>query len=250
MRGNGGNAPPERDFRKILASISDYHESRRVFDAFTRLVACAVAMRSREKEYLEEAGRWKKEDLERFSHALGALIAEMELRPFEDILGPYYTEFALSPGTRDKHGEFHTPKAICDLVAQTLIAENKCPEDGPITLCDPACGAGAMILSFAAALPPADRRRLRVTAIDINPTACDMAFINTTLWGIPTKVIHGNSLTMEFQAAWRNIHWLMPWLPLIPEHEVPQLPPQGEPPTPSEKNAIVSSLSQLEWKFG
>jgi methylase of polypeptide subunit release factors len=43
-----------------------------------------------------------------------------------------------------------------------------------------------MILSLAQACPPEVRRRLRVTAIDINRTACDMAFINTSLWGIIT----------------------------------------------------------------
>jgi methylase of polypeptide subunit release factors len=58
------------------------------------------------------------------------------------------------------------------------------PAEGPITVCEPACGAGAMILSFAEACPPDVRRRLRVTAIDISRTACDMAFINTTLWGV------------------------------------------------------------------
>ncbi|MCU0750720.1 MAG: hypothetical protein MUF13_14360, partial [Akkermansiaceae bacterium] len=52
------------------------------------------------------------------------------------------------------------------------------------------------------------RRRLRVTAIDISKVACDMCFINTTLWGIPTEVIHGDTLRLEFRASWRNIHWI------------------------------------------
>jgi len=78
--------------------------------------------------------------------------------------------------------------------------------EGPITVCEPACGAGAMILSLAQACPPEVRHRLRVTAIDISRTACDMTFVNTTLWGIPTRVIHGNSLSQEYWAAWSNIH--------------------------------------------
>jgi methylase of polypeptide subunit release factors len=85
------------------------------------------------------------------------------------------------------------------MMAQMLVGDmSTLPAEGPITLCEPACGAGAMILSFAQACSPEARQRLRVTAIDINRTACDMTFINTTLWGIPTRVIHGNTLSNEY----------------------------------------------------
>ena len=47
-----------------------------------------------------------------FAEAFGALITEMETRPFEDVLGPYYVEFALSKRGQDRNGEFHTPKAV------------------------------------------------------------------------------------------------------------------------------------------
>src|SRR5687767_3896502 len=84
------------DFRKILESISRSHDIRRVFDAFTRLAACTVAAGTREPEYLEEAKQWERHELNSFAEALGALVLEMETRPFEDILGGYYLEFAVS----------------------------------------------------------------------------------------------------------------------------------------------------------
>lgn len=93
-------------------------------------------------------------------------------------------------------------------MARVIAGNTPPPDEGPITLCEPACGAGAMILAYAQALPADARRRLRVTAIDISKVACDMCFINTTLWGIPTEVIHGDTLRMEFRASWRNIHWI------------------------------------------
>ena len=49
---------------------------------------------------------------------------------------------------------------------------------------------------------------LRITCQDINPVATDMNFINTTLWGIPAKIILGNSISFETpQKIWKNIHW-------------------------------------------
>lgn len=237
-----------RDFRKVLQGISHRHDTRTVFDGFVRLAACALAAQTRETEYLEEAKRWQKSELDLFAEALGALIIEMESRPFEDILGGYYMEAALSQKGQQWNGEFHTPKPICDLMARMKLGEiASLPPDGNITVCEPACGAGAMILSLAEACTPDVRRRLRVTAIDISRTACDMAFINTTLWGIPTRVIHGNSLSLEFWAAWSNIHYLAPWLPLALRNHAPEAKGQGQPPQSAEAEQLKASLIQQEF---
>lgn len=61
-----------------------------------------------------------------------------------------------------------------------------------------------------------------ITAIDISRTACDMAFINTTLWGIPTRGMHGNTLSNEYWAAWSNIHYIAPWLSLALRIQAPR----------------------------
>ena len=243
---NAGKSRPD-DFRKILERISHRHDTRCVFDAFIRFAACALAAQTREAEYLEEARRWEKPELEMFAEALGALVLEMEAHSFEDIIGGHYLETALSTKGQQWNGEFHTPKTICDLMARMTLGDvESLPAEGPITVCEPACGAGAMILALAQACPPDIRRRLRVTAIDINRTACDLTFINTTLWGIPARVIHGNSLSMEYWAAWSNIHWLAPWLPLALRARTPEARKQGEPPPASEIKRIAVSLGQQE----
>jgi type I restriction-modification system DNA methylase subunit len=239
------------DFRKILGNISRQNDFRRTFDSFVRMAACCLAAQTREPEYLEEAKRWEKSDLELLSQALGALVLEMEAKPFEDVLGGYYMEFALSSKGQQWTGEFHTPKHVCSLMAKMTAGDLEAlPADRPITVCEPACGAGAMILALAEVCPPEIRRRLRVTAIDINRTACDMTFINTTLWGIPTRVIHGNSLSLECWAAWSNIHYIAPWLPYALRPQAPEAREQGLPPTPVEVERIKASLVQPELSFG
>jgi len=160
-------------------------------------------------------------------------------------------EFALSSKGQQWGGEFRTPKPICDLIAQ-LTANNLAalPADKPTTVCEPACGAEAMILSLAEACPPDVRRRLRMTAIDISHTACDMTFINTTLWGIPARVIHGNSLTMEYWAGWSNIHYITPWFPLALRPQAPEAKEQGQPPKPAEIESIKATLVQPDLPLG
>lgn len=242
--------PPQGDFRKLLERLSHRHDTRRVFDAFTRLAACALAAQTREAEYLEEVKHWEKADLDLFAEALGTLVNEMENKPFEDVLGGYYMEFALSSKGQQWNGEFHTPKPICDMMARITLGDmESLPADRPITVCEPACGAGAMILSVGQMCPPEVRRRLRVTAIDISRTACDMAFINTTLWGIPSRVIHGNTLSQEYWGAWSNIHYIAPWLPLALRPQAPEATGQGQPPKPAEVESIRVSLGQQELAF-
>lgn len=188
---------PPTDFLKLLETLCHNHSTRTVFDSFVRLAACSVAAQTREPEYLEEAKRWTRDELTTFSNALGALVMEMETKPFTDI--------------------------------------EQLPKDRPITVCEPACGAGAMILSLAQACSPETRTRLRVTAIDINKTACDMCFVNTTLWNIPARIIHGNTLSLETWSAWSNF-------PLMMKRTAP-LPPQNTPPTPIEIEQIKTAVN-------
>ena len=116
-----------------------------------------------------------------------------------------------------------------------------------------------------------DIRRLRATAIDISKTACDMTFINTTLWGIPTEVFHGDALAplSELRAGWRNIHWVMDtsllFRPVLanlvkaestePIHTLPKeivasvAAEQGQPPTPEVVERITGALQQQTFAF-
>ena len=131
--------PKQTDFRKILETLSGRCDTRRVFDGFMRLTACAVAAQTRAVEYLEEAKRWERQELTIFAEAIGALIDEMESKPFEDVIGGYYMECAISNKGQQWGGEFHTPKIICDLVAKLTRGDMATfPAEGPITVCDPA----------------------------------------------------------------------------------------------------------------
>jgi len=237
------------DFGKIIEPLCRIRDTRQVFDAFVRLSACALSAQTREDEYLEESKRWDRKELKIFGDSLGALVLEMETKPFEDVLGGYYMEFALSAKGQQWNGEFHTPKTICDLMAGMMVGNlDDVPAARPITICEPACGAGAMILSLAKAFPPEARNRMRVTAVDINRTACDMCFINTTLWHIPTRVIHGNTISMQLWSAWSNLPLMMS--PMC-RRQMDRPEQQGQPPALIEFKQIQAAVGQQqELAFG
>ena len=187
---------------KLLSQASEGRMAAQVFASFARVSATALGCGMREAEYLEEAKRLTAKDLTLFAQALGHLVEAMEAEPYTDLLGTIYMELL------GKHasfgGEFHTPAEICELMT-SLVKHEPIPMDhhGLIHVLEPSCGAGAQILALGKRI--GDRKNiLRVQAIDISAVACDLCFINTTLWGIPTVVIHGNALSCEQWHAWAN----------------------------------------------
>lgn len=160
--------------------------------------------------YLEEAKRWKKEHLNIFTEALYALHTEMEKHPYQDLLGDIHMEL-LSPKSKQYSGEYYTPHNVCLMSAKMLLEDT----DKIIKVLEPACGSGRMILACAEVYAHDFNRsptRLRVQAWDTSRTAVMMTFINTTLWGIPCWVIHGDTLRMKVHAEYPNfLTWRYPW---------------------------------------
>lgn len=246
--------PTPSDFRRALDGLCrGGHDPRRIFDAFVRFAACALACQTREAEYLEEVKRWTKDEMLLFTAAFAALVEEMEAEPFTDILGTHYMDWALTHKGAQWGGEFHTPAAVCEMMAKMTVTpegiEAAVADHGVCRISEPACGAGAMILAVGKALADAGRgdliRKLRVQAVDVNRTACDMCFINTTLCGIPCEVVHGNTLSLETWGVWRNLHYVAPWLSLATALEADR-PPETPPPPPDPAAEPVAAVEIVE----
>lgn len=89
---------------------------REFFRSFCLLAACALSAGKREAEYLAEAKRWSRAELDEFARLLGVLVLEAEAAPITDILGPTY--MARSGRWQQLGGEFYTPQSVPELMAQ------------------------------------------------------------------------------------------------------------------------------------
>jgi hypothetical protein len=75
-----------------------------------------------------------------------------------------------------------------------------------ITVSEPACGAGGMVLAFANEMRKQEvnpAEKLFAQCTDIDRVAGFMCYLQLSLWHIPAQVIIGNTLTME----WREIYY-------------------------------------------
>lgn len=159
-------------------------------------------------------GKYTQEQVVRMGVALALLVQIFETEPFDDVLGKLYMEFAL--GNPDS-GQFFTPYSLCKLMAQMQMSGigEKVAEKGFITVNEPACGAGAMIIALAECMKEQEfnpQTQLHVIAQDIDIRAVHMAYIQFSLLGIPAVVYHGDTLSMKTWSAWRTpFHVLNGW---------------------------------------
>lgn len=197
---------------QLLRDNSHRHNLYDVFRDFVEMAALAISnsvdllqREEREARYLQLIERYRPDEQQRFPRMLGALTVALEAEP-DDILGQVFSEMELTNAAR---GQFFTPYSLCTLTSRLTISAEQAREQiaqrGFVTLQEPACGAGAMVIAVASALH-AERinyqQHLHATAVDIDPRAVHMAYLQLSLLGIPATVILGNTLTMEFTEHW------------------------------------------------
>lgn len=215
-----GNTSDIRAIVKNLRANTGSQDMHTVFSDFCAMSATAIrnavdhdGHQAREDDYLRRITRYTPEQLNRFAHSLALLTLELERSP-RDVLGEIY--MSLEIAAREQ-GQFFTPWHICELMAALNFPDAAAQlEDTPfLTLYEPACGAGAMVIAATQTLLEQGinyQQQLHVTADDINPTAVHMAYIQFSLLGIPALVHHRNTLSLEHFDTWATpMHILNEW---------------------------------------
>lgn len=104
---------------------------------------------AREKEYLSRAAKYSAAEIEVFGEMLGEVVSDMERNPDQDFLGELFMALDLS---NEWQGQFFTPYSVCSAMAAISYGDDfkaKIENQGWVSVNDPACGAGALLLAFA-----------------------------------------------------------------------------------------------------
>ena len=186
------------------------------------------------QEYLQIVGRYEREEVSDFCKLLAHIVELLEPESC-DVLGSLYMELELG---NDNTGQFFTPPDVSLMMAQMMhgnqIKEIDCPY---ITLSEPACGAGGMVLAFAKVMMSHGHNpahKLWVQCIDVDRLAALMRYIQLTLWHIPAEVVVGNTLSMEIREVFYTpAHYLGGWTGRLKVHELSEL--MNQPPKADEQ---------------
>ena len=145
------------ELMKAMQSLAHRHDLWRVFSDFVEMAAVSIAnaidthnrdRATREARYMEMIKAYTPDELQAFPLMLGHLTMALEAG-MDDVLGEVFMELDLGSKW---HGQFFTPYELCRLMAGITLGDNVQTEieaKGFITVNEPACGGGAMIIAMA-----------------------------------------------------------------------------------------------------
>ena len=145
------------------------------------------------------------------------LLTSQTFIGFNDYLGELY----MKSETSNKHtGQFFTPYCLSKCCAEMSIGGNDVErfieEDEILTLNEPTCGAGGMIIAAVDVLYNKYHfnysRNLLVECSDIDSRCVHMTYLQLALSGIPAIIYHRNTLTMETWDRWETPAYIMQYL--------------------------------------
>lgn len=194
-------------------------------------MACALSNRfdpdqerryKREREYERAV---KDYDVSIMARMFAITTLALDRNPEQDFLGDMYMRLNLGSHW---HGQFFTPYHLTELMAKVTIDKEKAlaqvENQGWISVCDCACGAGATLVAAANELRNIGinyQTQAIFVGQDIDSVVAKMCFIQLSLLGCPGYIVVANSLTnplvgevllpmeKESQEFWYTPFWWM-----------------------------------------
>lgn len=198
--------------RSYYEIVSDFFELSAI--AIRNMVDLRPPLRQEyEERYLQMAKHYNSEQLQKFGQALAILQDEIAKAvdgnaAFADWTGEIYME---SKTSNSNLGQFFTPYhvskviALCGLDFPAIKAKLAADPDNIITLHEPTCGGGGLIV---AAIEELHRQKINyawnlfVDCGDIDARCVHMTYIVLSLLGVPAVVRKGDALMLEYTEEW------------------------------------------------
>lgn len=207
----------KRKFYDAFNYLARRHNRFKVFNDFVTISAISLhngVIKSEvlEQEYFKIIADYSKDEVKSFAKLLGILVNILDHKP-TDVLGQLFMELEIS---NKKAGQFFTPDEISQLMAKLLYGDKIIlPSCGFVTMSEPTCGAGGMVLAFVneminQGLNPA--QHFWVQCIDIDRTVALMCYVQLSLWNVPAQIIVGNTLSMKLREQYFTpAYYLFNW---------------------------------------
>lgn len=249
------------EFKRLLRTLSHAKAPWQVFRDFCELAALSIANSmggpfidpKREERYLRIIGTYDaaKGEHDALGRMLACVVVGLDGEEPPDFLGSVFMELDLGSHWA---GQYFTPMPVCRMMAEMTADADALraivAERGFVRVSEPAAGSGAMVIALSATMRAHGfnpQRQLYVEAVDVDATACHMAFVQLALLGLPAIVWHGNALTLDMHESFTTpMYHLGGWVWKLrraqPGHEAL---PEGAPAPAAPDSAPESARHGL-----
>ena len=190
---------------KIITNMSGKYAPILIFEDFVKLATIAISnstdvihtkiWQKREQQYESIISKYTIEEFENFVKILGILVNLFE-KEIYDYLGEIYMKCEMG---NSRTGQFFTPFHLSELTAKLSIddIEKLKKTDDIITLNEPTCGGGGLILAYLKILKDNNinyQKRVKIVAQDLDFRSIYMTYVQLSLIGARAKVVQGDTL--------------------------------------------------------
>ncbi len=184
-------ATPEATVLEVARRLEQAanHLHMRYYEVFNLLLDALIALAEFDVARVRELNEATMAADVPLGEALAMLVLEAE-RSYYDVLGPVYMRLGQS---EPRLGQFFTPWPVAVMMARLNIG-TVLPEIRPISILDPCCGSGVMLMAaceVARSLGLDPRRDLALYGQDIDLVCVKMARANFWLHGVHRNAMEG-----------------------------------------------------------
>lgn len=193
----------QKRFVDIFNKLTYSRQRWQIWGDFVTLAACSFSnvldaehREEREALYMMTVKQYERDEIDLFPQLLAVTVEALERNPDQDFLGALFQ--LLDLGNHWK-GQFFTPFSVCRMMAKISLgdAKEQVEEKGYISVNDPACGAGALLIAAATEFKEMGvdyQQHVEFIGQDIDFTAAMMAYLQISLTGCPGYIIVGDTL--------------------------------------------------------
>lgn len=196
----------KQEFLKIFREMCYSRSTWQVWADLISMIACTLANSTdpdkegaryldREREYRQCAERLG--GVDKPALCMSVIVEALERNPEQDFLGELFMELEL--GNHWK-GQFFTPYCICKAMSKIVVGDvdKQIEQRGYISVCDPACGAGATLIATVSEMKRSKfnfQNHVLFVGQDIDRVAGMMCYIQLSLLGCAGYICIGDTLT-------------------------------------------------------
>ena len=198
----------EKRFSSHFKELAGERNPWSIWSDLMKMVAFAIAnsvdqrkdvLEAREKEYLQAIGKYTTSEQKLFPTLFSDIVLALDENPEQDFLGDLYMRLEFGD---DWRAQVFTPWHVAEMMARITLGNTEelrreIRERGYLSVFDPCCGAGVMLMASACALKNEGinyQKQVLFVGQDIDPLVAKMCYIQLSLLGCPGYVAIGDSL--------------------------------------------------------